>query len=93
MKQNNGTRNRMKNKQKRTKYPKVGSIVVAVVRHFHTKGTRTVTLKYVAEDDCNWRTADDGSELSHDWDVVKWADLPEVWHEISAPLTNTKGKT
>lgn len=28
-------------------------------------------LKYVKQDDCGWRTADDNSELANNWNVVK----------------------
>lgn len=28
-------------------------------------------LRYVEEDDCIWRTADDNSELSYDWNIIK----------------------
>lgn len=31
-----------------------------------------VTLRYVIEDDCSWRTIDDNSELNFDWDVINY---------------------
>ena len=32
-------------------------------------------LIHVLESDCAWRTADDNSELSFDWDVIRWRSL------------------
>jgi hypothetical protein len=52
--------------------PDFAVTVQCKVQHWHTKGIREVSLVRVPEDDCNWRTADDGSELSHDWSVVAW---------------------
>ena len=48
-----------------------GTLVLAVIQHWHTKGERFAMLRYVEEDDCRWRTADDNSELSYDWNVIK----------------------
>lgn len=52
--------------------PKVGKVVNATVEHWYTKGRQQVELVHVDEDDCDWRTADDNSELSFDWNVVAW---------------------
>jgi hypothetical protein len=52
--------------------PSTGASVKAKVQHWHTKNIRTETLKKVNEDDVEWRTADDNSELSYDWDVIEW---------------------
>jgi len=68
----------------RSKYPEVGAIVVAIVRHWHTKGIRVVTLRYVHEGDCDWRTTDDNSELSYDWTVIKWEMIPKAWLDVSS---------
>ena len=51
--------------------------VLAVIQHWHTKGKRYAVLVGVNEDDCSYRLDDDGSELSHDWDVIAWDYLPE----------------
>lgn len=53
-------------------YPAVGPVVRARVRHCTTKSVVTVLLVHVSEDDVSWRTADDLSELSYDWDVIAW---------------------
>ena len=52
--------------------PVVGDIVNATIQHWRTKKTRFVELIYVAEDGCTWRTPDDNSKLSLDWDVIDW---------------------
>jgi hypothetical protein len=54
--------------------PEYNKVVVAEIEHWYTKGTRIVELIRVDEDDVDWRTADDNSELSHDWSVKKWRD-------------------
>lgn len=54
------------------KYPEINRPVKVILQHWYTKGTRTAELIYVAEDDCNWRTIDDLSELSYDWKVISW---------------------
>ena len=58
--------------------PIIDRPVLAIVQHWHTKGKRFAVLKGVNEDDHNWQTVDDGSELSHDWDVIAWDYLPEL---------------
>lgn len=58
--------------------PTVGRPVLAIVQHWHTKGKRFAVMKGVDEDDCSWRTVDDDSELSHDWNVIAWDYLPEL---------------
>ena len=57
-------------------YPEVGSLVVAIVEWFKSKKRVPVVLKFVKEDDCNWRTADDNSELDYSLSVVKWYLMP-----------------
>lgn len=52
--------------------PEHGAVVRAIV-HNHSTGTNVeVVLRRVDEDDLDWRTADDGSELSYDCSVVSW---------------------
>ena len=58
--------------------PIVDRPVLAIVQHWYTKCKRFAVLKSVNEDDHNWQTVDDGSELSHDWDVIAWDFLPEL---------------
>lgn len=58
--------------------PNFGKRVIAVVRHFHTKGQRYAILKTVDEDDHSWVSDDDGSELAHEWDVISWKYLPDL---------------
>lgn len=55
--------------------PEYNVPVLCVVEHWKTKGTQEAELIFVKEDDCNWRTADDNSELSYDWNVIKWKNL------------------
>ncbi|MBM5458684.1 hypothetical protein H8F21_14035 [Pseudomonas sp. P66] len=56
------------------RYPTVGKPVVCRLRHCTTGATLESRLIKVDESDCTWRVADDGYELSYDWDVVEWAD-------------------
>ena len=53
-------------------YPPVGVVVVAQLRSGGTGRTVESDLVHVEEDDVTWRTADDMSEVSYDWDVVGW---------------------
>ena len=52
--------------------PTIGVPVICTLEHFFTKNTVQAILVHVEEDDCTWRTADDNSEVAHDWDVIKW---------------------
>jgi len=54
--------------------PNEGMIVNATLQHWYTKGTQQADLVRVNEDDVTWRTADDNSELSYDWDVISWSE-------------------
>ena len=55
------------------KYPKAYIPIRATLQHWHTKGVRSCDLVFIDdEDDVSWRTLDDGSELSYDWDVINW---------------------
>jgi hypothetical protein len=58
--------------------PIPGKCVLAIVEHWKTKNRRYAVLYASDEDDCNYRTADDNSELSYDWSVVSWDYLPEL---------------
>lgn len=52
--------------------PSVGSEVQCRLKHFNADGVQEHRLVRVEEDDCAWRTADDRSEISYNWDVVEW---------------------
>jgi len=52
--------------------PQVGKVVTAEVEHCTEGFTAQVELVAVNESDCNWRFADDNSELAYDWYVVAW---------------------
>jgi len=54
--------------------PQVGAKVLCRLQHWHTKGIQEHQLVAVDESDCTWRTADDNSEVSHDWTVIEWFD-------------------
>lgn len=59
------------------KKPCTGTRVKAVLRHWFTHSKCEAELVSVDEDDCDWRTADDNSELSYDWNVVSWTTTPD----------------
>jgi len=44
----------------------------AVIQHWFTKTKKTVLLKKVDEDDCEFRFPDGNDELSHDWNVLSF---------------------
>lgn len=46
--------------------------VLCQIQHLSTKGIVIEKLYRVKEDDVEWRTADDHSELSYDWNVIKY---------------------
>lgn len=53
--------------------PQVGSVYTCILKAYYSGKTVTAELKYVAKDDCDWRTADDNSEIDEvNWDVIKW---------------------
>ena len=56
------------------KSPPTGSVVLCRLAHFKGKLTQETLMKKVDEDDCDWRTADDNSELNYDWHVSHWFD-------------------
>lgn len=57
------------------KMPEVGTVVVAILQHWHTKGLRQTELIIVDEGDCSFRTTDDNSEISYDWDITHWMEI------------------
>ena len=58
-------------------YPEINIKVNAWVQHFHTKNVIQAELVHVDESDCDWRTADDNSELAYEWNVVAWEYINE----------------
>ena len=58
--------------------PEPGINILAIVRHWYTGGKRFAVLWIVDKPDGCYRTVDDNSELSHDWDVIAWDYLPEL---------------
>ena len=52
--------------------PEYNKVVLAVLKGCETGKEVEYEMIYVNEDDCCWRTADDNSELSYAWDVIKW---------------------
>lgn len=58
--------------QTNDKLPEIGKVVKCKMQHFHTKSIQEHLLIRVIEDDYDWRTADDNSEISHDWNVISW---------------------
>jgi len=64
--------------------PERGGIVIAIIEHWNTKKRIPAILRCVDEDDCYWRVVDAGvyeSELSYDWNVVLWTDVPKFQEE------------
>lgn len=58
--------------------PEPGINILAIVRHWYTGGRRFAVLWIVDKHDGCYRTVDDNSELSHDWNVIAWDYLPEL---------------
>lgn len=54
------------------KLPPLETTVLCRIRHWNTRTVQKVDLIRVDADDHSWVTADDRSELSHDWDVISW---------------------
>jgi hypothetical protein len=61
----------IQNSEKNT-LPEIGVPVLCRLQHWFTKNIREYVLKRVEEDDVSWRTCDDNSELSYDWNVIEW---------------------
>jgi len=59
-------------------FPETIKPVLAVIQHWHTQTKKHVLLKRVDDDDCDWRFAEGNAELSHDWNVVSWSNLPSL---------------
>jgi len=64
--------NKKREEQDVNEYPNEGEIVSCIIKNCSSGYVTEVTLKYAVEDDCLWRF-EDGSELSYDFDVIKWS--------------------
>lgn len=72
--------------------PPVGTHVLATLEHGHNKKKFLMELVRVDEGDCDWRTPDDNSEVSYDWDVVDWVAIPSEWiDKVRALAVRGKG--
>lgn len=56
--------------------PEIGVPVRCQLRRCSTGEVLESSLIHVNEGDCSWRTADDNSEISYEFDVVSWKPLP-----------------
>lgn len=54
------------------KKPIAGKIYICILRHCTTRKIQYALLKRVKEDDCEWRTADDNSKITYEWNVESW---------------------
>lgn len=61
-----------RNEMSLKRLPEVGRPVSANVEHCTGGFKATVELIAVNESDVTWRFVDDNSELSYDWDVIRW---------------------
>lgn len=61
--------------------PATGRKVHCRLKHALTGTIQEHRLKSVDEGDCSWRTADDGAELSHNWDVIEWLEPAAITHD------------
>lgn len=59
----------------KTSIPSTGAKVMCRLKHFHTGSVQEHILIKVDEGDCDWRTADDHSEISYSWDVIQWKEI------------------
>lgn len=55
--------------------PKPGTKVKALLKHWETWKIEEAVLISSDEDDCDWRVAECGSEVSHAWNVVYWEEI------------------
>lgn len=58
--------------------PEVGSKVLARLKFFASETVRHYELIHVKEDDCTWRTVDDGSEVAYEWNVTHYMIIPAL---------------
>ncbi len=56
--------------------PKTGKVYLCTVECTSGGGhTVLARLRKVNEDDCDWRTEDDNSELGNNWYVLSWQEV------------------
>ncbi len=58
--------------------PEVGKKVLARLKFFASETVRHYELIHVKEDDCTWRTVDDGSEVAYEWNVTHYMIIPAL---------------
>jgi len=63
--------NKLNAKDKKS-FPRVGSFILAKLRHCTSRKIVLAELKRVNEDDCDFKTADDNSELAYEYNVIAW---------------------
>ncbi len=56
------------------KEPPFNTVIKCKLQHWNTKGIQEYDMIRVKEDDHEWVTADDHSELDYNWNVVEWLD-------------------
>lgn len=56
--------------------PEHGEKVLARLKFFASETVRHYELIRVNEDDCTWRTVDDGSEVAYEWNVTHYMHIP-----------------
>lgn len=65
--------------------PEAGKLYLCEVTHSVTGESQQCVLLKVDEDDCDWRTADDHSELSYAWDVEGFQLVSVIGPAVAAP--------
>ncbi|MGE8063893.1 hypothetical protein [Pseudomonas sp. NPDC089569] len=63
--------------------PNPGEEVLCRLKHVFSGSIKDHRLIHVDEDDCTWRTADDGSEIDYSWDVVEWEETTDMHNQES----------
>lgn len=57
--------------------PATGQEMRCRLEHWNSDKIVEERLVKVDEDDCAWRTADDNSEISYNWNVIEWEDTSD----------------
>lgn len=58
--------------------PVPGTKVLARLKFFASETVRHYELIRVNEDDCDWRTVDDGSEIAYEWNATHYMVIPAL---------------
>lgn len=61
-----------KEKEKIYGEPIKGKTYLCKLQQCFSKEIVEEKLMWISEDDVAWRTADDNSEISYNWDVIEW---------------------